>query len=50
MRWRFRCGDRGRAGVKTCAVMYGYGDREEMLRWEPDYVIERPEELLPRTA
>jgi phosphoglycolate phosphatase len=38
-----------RAGVKTCAVMYGYGDREEMLRWAPDYVIERPEELLPAT-
>jgi HAD superfamily hydrolase (TIGR01509 family) len=36
-----------RAGVKTCAVMYGYGDREEMMRWEPDYVIDRPEELLP---
>ena len=36
-----------RAGVKTCAVMYGYGDREEMLRWKPDYVIERPDELLP---
>jgi phosphoglycolate phosphatase len=36
-----------RAGVKTCAVLYGYGDREEMLHWKPDYVIERPEELLP---
>lgn len=36
-----------RAGVKTCAVLYGYGDREEMLRWAPDYVIERPGELLP---
>ena len=36
-----------RAGVRTCAVMYGYGDREEMQRWKPDYVIERPEDLLP---
>lgn len=35
-----------RAGVKTCAVFYGYGDREEMLRWDPDFAIERPEELL----
>lgn len=39
-----------RAGIKTCAVMYGYGDREEMLRWNPDYVIERPEELLPKAC
>jgi HAD superfamily hydrolase (TIGR01509 family) len=36
-----------RAGVKTCAVLYGYGSRDEMLRWTPDYVIERPGELLP---
>ena len=35
-----------RAGVKTCAVMYGYGNREEMLGWQPDYIIDRPEELL----
>lgn len=34
-----------RAGVKTCAVMYGYGDREEILRLRPDYVIELPGEL-----
>jgi phosphoglycolate phosphatase len=34
-----------RAGVKTCAVLYGYGNREEMARWEPDYWIERPEDL-----
>ena len=37
-----------RAGMKTCAVMYGYGDRDEMMRWSPDYVIERPEDLLSR--
>lgn len=36
-----------RAGMKTCAVMYGYGERDELMRWNPDYVIERPEELLP---
>ena len=34
-----------RAGVKTCAVRYGYGDPAEMARWEPDYWIDRPEEL-----
>jgi len=34
-----------RAGVKTCAVRYGYGDPVEMDRWEPDYWIDRPEEL-----
>ena len=39
-----------RAGVKTCAVLYGYGDREEMLRWKPDYVIEYPAELLDSSA
>ena len=36
-----------RAGVKTCAVLYGYGEREALLQCEPDYVIERPEQLLP---
>ncbi|HEX5230594.1 MAG TPA: HAD-IA family hydrolase, partial [Bryobacteraceae bacterium] len=34
-----------RAGVKTCAVLWGYGKREEMARWEPDYWAERPEDL-----
>ena len=37
-----------RAGVKTCAVLYGYGNREEMLAWKPDYMIESPGELLKR--
>ena len=35
-----------RAGVKTCAVLWGYGEREELLKWSPDYVIERPQQLL----
>ena len=35
-----------RAGVRTCAVRYGYGDAEEMSRWKPDYWIEDPRELL----
>jgi len=35
-----------RAGVRTCAVGWGYGDRQEMARWEPDYWIEEPRQLL----
>jgi phosphoglycolate phosphatase len=35
-----------RAGVKTCAVRYGYGNFEDMARWEPDYWISTPGELL----
>lgn len=34
-----------RAGVKTCAVLWGYGRREDMAKWEPDYWIEHPSEL-----
>ena len=34
-----------RAGVKTCAVLWGYGQREDMARWEPDYWVEHPSEL-----
>ena len=28
------------AGVKTCAVLYGYGQRAAMARHQPDYWIE----------
>jgi phosphoglycolate phosphatase len=28
------------AGVKTCAVRYGYGDRQAMARFEPDYWVD----------
>lgn len=34
------------AGVKTCAVRYGYGDAEEMARYEPDFWIDDIRELL----
>lgn len=34
-----------RAGVKTCAVTYGYGNFEDMARWKPDYWISSPIEL-----
>jgi phosphoglycolate phosphatase len=35
-----------RAGVRTCAVRWGYGDSREMARWTPDYWIDDPKELL----
>lgn len=35
-----------RAGVRTCAVRYGYGDPAEMAKWEPDYWIDDPRELI----
>ena len=35
-----------RAGVRTCAVRWGYGNSDEMARWQPDYWIDRPAELL----
>lgn len=34
-----------RAGVKVCAVRYGYGDAAELARWEPDYWIDDLREL-----
>lgn len=35
-----------RAGVRTCAVRWGYGDVEAMAKWEPDFWIDAPGELL----
>jgi phosphoglycolate phosphatase-like HAD superfamily hydrolase len=35
-----------RAGVRTCAVRYGYGNPAELARWEPDYWISDLRELL----
>lgn len=34
-----------KAGVKTCAVRYGYGNHEDMARWSPDYWISDLREL-----
>lgn len=34
-----------RAGVKTCAVRYGYGKQEDLARFEPDYWIDDLREL-----
>jgi HAD superfamily hydrolase (TIGR01509 family) len=35
-----------RAGVRTCAVRWGYGDHAEMAQWKPDYWIDEPRQLL----
>jgi HAD superfamily hydrolase (TIGR01509 family) len=35
-----------RAGVKTCAVTYGYGRRDEMAKHQPDYWVDDLRELL----
>jgi len=35
-----------RAGVKICAVRYGYGKPEALARWEPDYWINDLRELV----
>ena len=35
-----------RAGVKTCAVRWGYGNHAEMARFNPDFWIEQPQQLL----
>lgn len=34
------------AGVKACAVGYGYGNREKVMALQPDFYCERPEDLL----
>jgi phosphoglycolate phosphatase len=36
-----------RAGIRTCAVTWGYGEPAEMARWEPNFWIHAPHELLP---
>lgn len=35
-----------RAGVRTCAVTWGYGDQDAMLAHQPDFWISSPAELL----
>ena len=34
------------AGVHSCAVGYGYGNREKVLALQPDYYCEKPSDLL----
>lgn len=38
-----------RAGVKSCAVTYGYGKREDLAQWSPDYWVNDLQELLAQT-
>jgi len=35
-----------KAGVRTCAVRWGYGDPDAMAKWQPDFWIDSPEQLL----
>jgi len=35
-----------RAGVKSCAVTYGYGKREDLAKWQPHYWADDLAELL----
>jgi HAD superfamily hydrolase (TIGR01549 family) len=39
-----------RAGVKTCAVRYGYGKPEDLARFAPDFWIDDLRALAPRPA
>jgi phosphoglycolate phosphatase len=34
------------AGVKSCAVTFGYGKREDLAKWQPDYWADQLSELL----
>lgn len=34
-----------RAGMKICAVRYGYGKHEDLAKWQPDYWIDDLREL-----
>ena len=34
------------AGVKSCAVGYGYGNREKVIPLAPDFYCEQPEDLI----
>ena len=37
-----------RAGVKSCAVTWGYGTREALAKWQPTYWAHHPSELLAK--
>ncbi len=34
------------AGIRVCAVGYGMGNRERMADCDPDWFIERPQDLI----
>jgi HAD superfamily hydrolase (TIGR01509 family) len=35
-----------RAGVRTCGARWGYGDQDAMARWQPDYWLDEPGQLV----
>jgi phosphoglycolate phosphatase len=37
-----------RAGIPSCAVTYGYGERAELAKWSPNYWLDDLRELLSR--
>lgn len=37
-----------RAGVKSCAVTWGYGSRDALAHWQPTYWANHPSELLAK--
>jgi phosphoglycolate phosphatase len=37
-----------RAGVKSCAVTYGYGQREELAKWQPTFWANHLSDLLTK--
>jgi phosphoglycolate phosphatase len=39
-----------RAGVKICAVRYGYGDPAEIAKWAPDHWVSDLRELVEPPA
>jgi phosphoglycolate phosphatase len=36
-----------RAGIATCAVTWGYGESQDLARYNPDFWIDAPHQLLP---
>lgn len=36
-----------RAGVRTCAVTWGYGNQDQMRAHTPDFWVEHPSQLIP---
>ena len=35
-----------RAGVRSCAATYGYGHRDDLAKWSPDYWIDNFAQLV----
>ena len=39
-----------RAGIRICAVRYGYGNAAEISRWQPDFWLDDLRELVPAAS